>query len=155
MGVATLPGTDRVDVDAMGRPFGGQRSREIDHRGLAGVVAGHRGKADLAGVGGDVDDGAAGPLRDELARRRLATSKQTANINGELKVELLPPLSQRLAHHDDAGIVDQGVYSAEGCYGLGQKTCDGGLRHWSHPRARLLCAPRGIEACASPPGLPH
>ena len=53
------PGTDGIDIDVLGRPFAGERTGEIDDRGLGRVIGGHIGKTDLAGVGGDIDDCAA------------------------------------------------------------------------------------------------
>src|SRR6516225_1541554 len=56
----------RVDVDAVHAPLAGQRAREVQHRGLAGVVGDGRHAAGVARQArdrGDVDDAAA-PARD-------------------------------------------------------------------------------------------
>ena len=103
---------DRVDTDLARRQFGSQHTRDRVHRAFG------RGIDHGVGNGGGADDRAdvdhASAFRPEVFQRFLNRQDRTQDVGVELAVEFVFGDRLEWVEGEDAGVVDQHVWRAEG-----------------------------------------
>ena len=110
---------EAIDGDAVGAPVGGEAHGELFDAAAAGSVGGETCVACDAGDGADVDD-AAGLALDHAAGDGLADEERAAEVGFEDCVPVVPCDFEGWFAAVAAGVIDEDVDAAEGCF------CGGG-----------------------------
>ena len=104
-----IAGADRVDADAVARPFHGERARQMDEPGLRRVVGRHLADRAQAQDRGDVDDAARPLVGHPALGRALRHQPGAAQVGVDDGVPVLLRHLERGLHDRDAGVVDDDV----------------------------------------------
>ena len=104
----------RIDPDAIARPFQRQRPRHLDHSRFAGGIGRHRARDPQPGNRGDIDDAAWGSGGAQTAGGGLRHQKAAAQIGGDHLVKGFGGHVDRRATTGDSCVVDHDVKALGG-----------------------------------------
>ncbi|MCY1169227.1 hypothetical protein D9M73_92470 [compost metagenome] len=103
---------NRIDVDALARPFIGEQLGQPANAALGRGIARHANAALKGQHRRDIDD-LAGPFRDHVPPRRLAQEEHRFEIGVDHRIPIVLGKIDRIGAADDAGIVDENIETAE------------------------------------------
>ena len=122
-----IAGSNRIDIDAMGREFVAHQPGQTHHGALSGSIGRNANAALEREQRGDVDDLASAPLFDHLFGCGLAQEEDRALVDLDDFVPVpLAEFQQRRAA-DDAGVVQEDINAAQ--------FLDGGVNNALHTGA--------------------